>query len=220
MTAGFQSRSHSRGLNRLTLCSLHLSVYLVPPPSESVTGYDCIQSQGVCCLSTPGLRQSKWCTAPPFCSRTHGRHHSLTRVRGVRSAVTPKCSGVYWLWQLAMTRLPRRRWQTHRALTSREWQGVTVFGRELVCDWYNGCLAAEDNISESSACHELACESWLQEHYAYISSILYASSAPSNVHQGRLPQDELTKRGKEKRSWTRGQKHNIHSHNFFQFTSV
>lgn len=71
MTAGFQSRSCSRGLNCLPLFSLHLSVYLVLSLSESVTGYDCIQSQGVCCLSTPGLRQSKWCTEQPFCLHTH-----------------------------------------------------------------------------------------------------------------------------------------------------
>lgn len=118
MTAGFQSRSHSRGFNCLPLCSLHLSVYLVLPLSESVTGYDCIQSQGVCCLSTPGLRQSKWCTEQPFCLHTLARHNSLIRWRGVRSVVTQKLSGAYWLWQLAMTCLPQRRWQTRNALTS------------------------------------------------------------------------------------------------------
>lgn len=118
MTAGFQSRSRSRGLNCLSFFSLHLSVYLLLPLSESVTGYDCIQSQGVCCLSTPGLRQSEWCTEQPFCLHTHARHHSLIDVRGVCSAVTQKCSGVYWVWQLAMTSLPRRRWQTQNALTS------------------------------------------------------------------------------------------------------
>lgn len=110
MTASFQSRSRSRGLNCLPLFSLHLSVYLVLSLSESVTGYNCIQSQGVCCLSTPGLRQSKWCTEQPFCLHTHARQHSLIRARGVRSMVTQKCSGVYWLWQLAMTSLPLRRW--------------------------------------------------------------------------------------------------------------
>lgn len=122
MTAGFQSRSRSRGLNCLPLFSLHLSVYLVLSLSESVTGYDCIQSQGVCCLSTPGLRQSKWCTEQPFCLCTHSRHYSLIYAWGVHSVVTQKCSGVYWLWQLAMTSLPQRRWQTHNALTS---QGMT-----------------------------------------------------------------------------------------------
>lgn len=83
--------------------------------SESVTGYDCIQSQGVCCLSTPGLRQSEWSGEQPFCLHTHAaRHYSLIPTQGVHSAVTQKCSGVYWLWQLAMTSLPRRRWQTQK----------------------------------------------------------------------------------------------------------
>ena len=169
MTAGIQLRSCSRGLNCLPLFSLHLAVYLVLSLSESVTGYDCIQSQGVCCLSTPGLRQSKWCTEQPFCLHTHARHYSLIRAHSVRSVVTQKCSGVYWLRHLVMTSLLPRRWQTPNVLTSEGMTRSCSLGKKgLVWEWYNGCSLAGDKISESLACHELARESQFHEYYSWI----------------------------------------------------
>lgn len=104
MTASFQSRSRSRGLN----CLFTPSLSLPHSPCVWISHQIWLHSESRCLLlvNTRVTSVKVMHRAAVLLVHTRGRHYSLIDWRGVRSAVTHKCSGVYWRWQLTMTGLP------------------------------------------------------------------------------------------------------------------